>query len=279
MSEPKYLEEARKSYYDQHLRNQEEEEEKKKELEAACRCRPIKVNDNPIERCDCDTDCKDVLEKNQIGNIGYKNFYPLLPNRDENIENVIKAFTGMVSTVMHINTENGFDAIATSGFMDTLSKDDCFLNYGDLTDLDRLKIQSALLLITDEVSEANDSIRNKDMKGTDLSSIYDLMTTLYAADYKDGEPVQSLTLLKQCLHKFLYRATADDLSLTTTDGVDKAFAALYEKNVKGTFEEEVADIFIRTLHLAGMLNIDILLHVMLKLKYNSTREFKHGKNH
>jgi hypothetical protein len=193
---------------------------------------------------------------------------------------MIRAFTVLTSTVMEINIENGFDAISMSGFMDTLSKDDCFLNYGDLTDLDRLKIQSALLLITDEVSEANDSIRNKNMKGSDLKSIYDLVTSVCKIGDENTEQICNPTdALKQCLHQLLYRATKESVSLTTTDGVDKAFAALYEKNVKGTFEEEVADIFIRTLHLAGMLNIDILLHVMLKLKYNSTREFKHGKNH
>jgi NTP pyrophosphatase (non-canonical NTP hydrolase) len=47
--------------------------------------------------------------------------------------------------------------------------------------------------------------------------------------------------------------------------------------VKDTFEDEIADTIIRLFDLCGWLNIDIHRHIMLKLKYNSTRPYKHGK--
>lgn len=47
--------------------------------------------------------------------------------------------------------------------------------------------------------------------------------------------------------------------------------------VKDTFEDEIADTIIRLFDLCGWLNIDIHKHIILKLKYNSTRPYKHGK--
>jgi NTP pyrophosphatase (non-canonical NTP hydrolase) len=47
--------------------------------------------------------------------------------------------------------------------------------------------------------------------------------------------------------------------------------------VKDTFEDEIADTIIRLFDLCGFLNIDIHKHIILKLKYNSTRPYKHGK--
>jgi NTP pyrophosphatase (non-canonical NTP hydrolase) len=47
--------------------------------------------------------------------------------------------------------------------------------------------------------------------------------------------------------------------------------------VKDTFEDEIADTIIRLFDLCGWLDIDIHKHIMLKLKYNSTRPYKHGK--
>jgi NTP pyrophosphatase (non-canonical NTP hydrolase) len=47
--------------------------------------------------------------------------------------------------------------------------------------------------------------------------------------------------------------------------------------VKDTFEDEIADTIIRLFDLCGWLDIDIHKHIILKLKYNSTRPYKHGK--
>ena len=64
-------------------------------------------------------------------------------------------------------------------------------------------------------------------------------------------------------------------------GVD-AYSQCFDKKsfemwVKDTVEDELADAIIRILDLAGWMKIDIEKHVRLKIKYNSTREFKHGK--
>lgn len=49
--------------------------------------------------------------------------------------------------------------------------------------------------------------------------------------------------------------------------------------VKDTFEDEIADAIIRLFDLCGALDIDIERHIELKLKYNETREFRHGKKY
>lgn len=51
----------------------------------------------------------------------------------------------------------------------------------------------------------------------------------------------------------------------------------FETTIKDTFEDEIADSFIRLMYLVGAFNIDIDSHIELKLKYNSLRSHKHGK--
>ncbi len=63
---------------------------------------------------------------------------------------------------------------------------------------------------------------------------------------------------------------------TTAQG---RFIISFQENIKDTFEDEIADSFIRLFDLVGGLQIDIEKHIKLKLKYNSTREFKHGKRY
>jgi len=53
----------------------------------------------------------------------------------------------------------------------------------------------------------------------------------------------------------------------------------FEVNIKDTFEDEIADSFIRLFDLCGALNIDIDYHIKLKAEYNSLREYKHGKKY
>jgi NTP pyrophosphatase (non-canonical NTP hydrolase) len=52
----------------------------------------------------------------------------------------------------------------------------------------------------------------------------------------------------------------------------------FEKFIKDTVPDELADVIIRTLCLCGRMGIDIERHVELKMKYNESREYKHGKN-
>ena len=58
---------------------------------------------------------------------------------------------------------------------------------------------------------------------------------------------------------------------------DAEFKQAFEKNIKDTFEDEMADALIRILDMCGGLEIDIEKHVELKLRYNSLRPKLHGK--
>lgn len=51
----------------------------------------------------------------------------------------------------------------------------------------------------------------------------------------------------------------------------------FEKYIKDTLEDEIADAIIRLFDMAGGLGIDIDTHIKLKLAYNATRPYKHGK--
>lgn len=51
----------------------------------------------------------------------------------------------------------------------------------------------------------------------------------------------------------------------------------FETLVKDRFEDELADTIIRLLDLCGYMKIDIDTHIELKMKYNETRPYKHGK--
>lgn len=53
----------------------------------------------------------------------------------------------------------------------------------------------------------------------------------------------------------------------------------FENNVKDTFEDEIADTVIRLFDLSEGLAIDLETHIRLKLEYNKTREYKHGKKY
>lgn len=58
---------------------------------------------------------------------------------------------------------------------------------------------------------------------------------------------------------------------------DEDFCESFKKHVKDTFEDEIADAIIRLLDLCQKLNIPIEAHIEAKMRYNSTRPYKHGK--
>ena len=60
---------------------------------------------------------------------------------------------------------------------------------------------------------------------------------------------------------------------------DADFKMVFADRIKNTFEDELADIMIRVMDLAGFKNIDLEKHIALKMKYNSFREHKHGKKY
>lgn len=60
---------------------------------------------------------------------------------------------------------------------------------------------------------------------------------------------------------------------------DDDFKAGFKSCVKDTFEDELADIMIRVMDLAAFKGIDLEQHIKAKLRYNSLREYKHGKKY
>lgn len=60
---------------------------------------------------------------------------------------------------------------------------------------------------------------------------------------------------------------------------DEEYAAWFKTNVKDTVQDELADAIIRLFNVAGDLGLDLDFHVRAKMRYNSTRPFKHGKKY
>lgn len=58
---------------------------------------------------------------------------------------------------------------------------------------------------------------------------------------------------------------------------DEPFKEEFKNHVKDSLEDELADTIIRCLDTAGANGIDIDFHVKAKLRYNSLRPKKHGK--
>ena len=57
------------------------------------------------------------------------------------------------------------------------------------------------------------------------------------------------------------------------------FKTAFEIHIKNSFEDELADVIIRMFDLCEGFGIDIETHIYLKLEYNKTREYKHGKKY
>ena len=74
----------------------------------------------------------------------------------------------------------------------------------------------------------------------------------------------------------VYIDAMNEWGLTSTP-VRSAFREAFERDVKDSFEDEIADAFLRLMDLCGAMNIDIEKHIRLKAQYNLTREPKHGK--
>lgn len=60
---------------------------------------------------------------------------------------------------------------------------------------------------------------------------------------------------------------------------DSDFSEDYRAKVKGTFEEEMADIIIRVFDLCAWKGIDLEAQIKAKMRFNSLREKYHGKKY
>lgn len=69
-------------------------------------------------------------------------------------------------------------------------------------------------------------------------------------------------------HCTLHSAHLESISLAPKEQFNKA----YKVFVKGTFDEEMADVFIRCLDLCAFYKIDIETHIKLKMLFNKYQE-------
>ena len=53
----------------------------------------------------------------------------------------------------------------------------------------------------------------------------------------------------------------------------------FKLHIKDTFEDEIADATIRLLDLSARLNIDLERHINVKVEFNKTRPYLHGKKY
>ena len=61
---------------------------------------------------------------------------------------------------------------------------------------------------------------------------------------------------------------------------DERFKMIFNScGIKSSFQDELADIIIRVMDLAAFKNIDLEAHIKAKMRYNSLREYKHGKKY
>lgn len=58
---------------------------------------------------------------------------------------------------------------------------------------------------------------------------------------------------------------------------DMMFFTVFKQCIKDSFEDEIADAFLRLMSLCGIMGIDIEKHIKMKAKYNSLRPHKFGK--
>jgi NTP pyrophosphatase (non-canonical NTP hydrolase) len=76
-----------------------------------------------------------------------------------------------------------------------------------------------------------------------------------------------------------YSDWVDALPPFMTNIPDDQYKDIFEREVKNTFEDELADAVIRILDLAYSRGIDLEWHIKAKMRYNATREHMHGKKY
>lgn len=122
---------------------------------------------------------------------------------------------------------------------------------------------------------------------TNLNGLAKLLHSKSKAKGFWDEPRETGTLLMLIVSELSEALEADrkdkraDLLAFTFREEDRAnpedFIVDFQQLIKDTFEDEIADTFIRLFDLVGALDIDIDQHIRLKMEYNQTREYRHGK--
>ena len=97
------------------------------------------------------------------------------------------------------------------------------------------------------------------------------------ADIKSWSSEAPITVQSIADDEILYRKP--DGHLTEKETAQQMCVRAFEKHIKDTFEDEIADAFLRLMDLCGEYDIDIEWHIKSKAAYNQTRPIKHGKKY
>ena len=132
----------------------------------------------------------------------------------------------------------------------------------------------------DDTNKIIDAISKTDNINNKLSNIINDMFKsrhLLCASSELGEANEAiregLYAQKEIYHKSLKQYNHHDETKKTFN------AELFERHIKDSFEDEIADCMIWLLDLCERESIDIEWHINQKMKYNSTREKRHGKQY
>lgn len=81
-------------------------------------------------------------------------------------------------------------------------------------------------------------------------------------------------------HRSGKSANVDAFNARSIDRTDtEDFQSDFQQCIKDTFEDEIADTVIRIFDMCEGFGIDLERHIELKLEYNRTRPYKHGKKY
>lgn len=120
------------------------------------------------------------------------------------------------------------------------------------------QVGTLLMLIVSELSEALEADRkNRSCETCVIDEVYNELEELNELENK----------------------RPDEFSLEEVQAKRAQYAEHFKEKVKDTYEDEIADTFIRLFDLVGYQGIDITKHIMAKLAFNRTRGYKHGKNY
>lgn len=127
--------------------------------------------------------------------------------------------------------------------------------------------------VSKEVYEAN-KLKGFDVKNENMGQ------TLCLIHSEISEALEAVRHNRYCKLKGFeldYERCKESLETGRPFTFGDPFEYAFKNQVKDTFEDEIADTFIRLMDLVGALEIDIDRHIELKRRYNSLREYKHGK--
>lgn len=90
---------------------------------------------------------------------------------------------------------------------------------------------------------------------------------------------EQIALIHAELSEALEADRDESYCILGTEEVLETNANDYKARIKGTVEEELADVVIRVADMAAYLDIDLEAHIIAKMKFNATRENKHGRRY